>query len=32
VLLPVEQRAGFVIVDAEYSDDGIFGWYALRRS
>jgi hypothetical protein len=32
VLLPVEQRAGFVIVDAEYSDDGIFGRYALRRS
>ncbi len=31
VLEAVAQRAGFVIEQAEYSDDGIFAKYVLRR-
>jgi ubiquinone/menaquinone biosynthesis C-methylase UbiE len=32
LLEPMIQRSGFTIEDAEYSDDGIFGKYVLRRS
>jgi len=31
VLEAVAQRAGFVIEQAEYSDDGIFAKYVFRR-
>lgn len=32
LLEPMVQRCGFAIEDAEYSDDGIFATYVLRRS
>jgi ubiquinone/menaquinone biosynthesis C-methylase UbiE len=32
LLEPMIERSGFAIEDAEYSDDGIFGKYVLRRS
>jgi hypothetical protein len=31
LLEPMMQRSGFAVEDAEYSDDGIFGKYVLRR-